>query len=243
MTISVGSPTRSTRTAHLGGEDLLVVVGEGHQVGHADDTAERPARLRRWASERFGVEDFRYHWSSQETTSLDHVPFVGLVSPVSQRVLVATGFDGWGFTNGTASAMLVNDLLLGRSNPWADAFDARRVEASLPTLETVGHNLHVGKTWLRDRLGPQPAGSVEDLEDDSATVMEVDGETIAAYRDRQGTLHTVSAVCTHLGCHIGWNAAERSWDCPCHGSRFSPDGEVLHGPATAPLHAHEPAEQ
>lgn len=235
MTISAGSPRRSTRTAHLGGDDLLVVVGEGHRVGGVDDAAERPERLRQWAREHFGVHDFRYHWSSQETTSLDHVPFVGLVSPIAQRVLIATGFDGWGMTNGTASAVLVNDLLLGRGNPWADVFDARRAETTLPTPEALGHNIEVGKTWLKDRIVPTRSASPEDLEEDSAAVMEVDGEAVAAYRDREGRLHTVSAVCTHLGCNVDWNGAERSWDCPCHGSRFTPEGDILHGPATTPL--------
>jgi glycine/D-amino acid oxidase-like deaminating enzyme/nitrite reductase/ring-hydroxylating ferredoxin subunit len=235
MTINAGSPTRSTRTADLGGERLLVVVGEGHEVGHVTETSQRWVALQEWARERFGVTEFRYHWSAEETSALDHVPFAGFIAPGSRRVLTATGFDGWGMTNGTASAMLIRDLVLERDNPWAPVFDARRAGASLPGRDFIAHNAHVAKTWLKDRVGGSPAGSVEDLRPGQAAVMEVDGEQTAAYRDEQGTVHAVSAVCTHMKCTVAWNQGERSWDCPCHGSRFSCAGDVLHGPATTPL--------
>ena len=235
MTINVGSPRHSTRTARLDGEDLLVVVGEGHKVGHESDTSQRCDALRAWAGDRFGVTDFRYHWSAEETTSVDHLPFVGHIAPGSSRVLTATGFDGWGMTNGTASAILLRDLVLGRDNPWEETFDARRAEMRVPGAEFVKHNVHVGQMWLKGRVGGAAAGSVDDLESDSAAVLEVDGKQTAAYRDERGELHAVSAVCTHLGCTVAWNDGEKSWDCPCHGSRFSCDGQVLHGPATRRL--------
>jgi glycine/D-amino acid oxidase-like deaminating enzyme len=116
MTINVGSPTHSTRTARLGNERLLIVVGEGHEVGQVSDTGQRWTRLRAWARERFGVTDFRYHWSAQEVSSADRLPFVGFIAPTSKRILTATGFDGWGMTNGTAAAILMRDLILGRPN-------------------------------------------------------------------------------------------------------------------------------
>lgn len=235
MTINVGSPTHSTRTVELNGEQLLIVVGEGHQVGHVADTAERWTKLQRWAQERFDVSDFRYHWSAQETSTLDHVPFVGFIAPGSQRVLTATGFAGWGMTNGTASAILMRDLILGDDKPWADTFDARRALTSLPGKEFVKRNVHIGKTWLKDRLGGASAGSPDDLGPGEAAILDVEGEQTAVYRDEHGTSHAVSAVCTHMGCNVEWNAGEKSWDCPCHGSRFGPEGAVLHGPASTPL--------
>lgn len=235
MTITAGSPTRSTRTVRLGAEQLLVVVGEGHGVGHVSATAERWERLRQWAGERFGVRDFRYHWSSQETATLDRVPFAGFLHPGSQRILTAAGFDGWGMTNGTASALMIRDLVLGRDNPWLGTFDATRAETTLPGREFVRHNVHVGKTWVKDRLRGAPGGTVDDLAPGEAGMVEVDGEKSAAYRDERGALHALAPACTHMGCDVAWNDGERSWDCPCHGSRFSVDGEVLHGPATDPL--------
>lgn len=235
MTINVGSPTHSTRTAHLNDEELLIVVGEGHEVGHVSDTGDRWMRLQHWARERFGVTEFRYHWSAEETSTLDHVPFAGLIVPGSDRLFTACGFDGWGMTNGTASAILIRDLVLGRDNPWASTFDARRAGTDLPGKEFLTHNVQVAKTWVQGRVAGAPKGSPADLGPGEAAVLEVDGEQTAAYRDEEGALHAVSSVCTHMKCTVAWNDGEKSWDCPCHGSRFSPDGNVLHGPASTPL--------
>lgn len=234
MAINVGSPTHSTRTANLGGDELLIVVGEGHEVGHVSDTTQRWERLREWATERFGVSEFRYHWSAEETSTLDKIPFAGFIAPGSDRILTAAGFNGWGMTNGTASALMLRDLILGQDNPWVRVFDARRAESTIPGREFVKHNIQVGKTWLKDRLGGAK-GTADDLGPGEAGIVDVAGKKSAAYRDEQGVLHAVSPVCTHLGCDVEWNDGERSWDCPCHGSRFSCDGEVLHGPATTPL--------
>lgn len=235
MTINAGSPTHSTRTARLGGEELLIVVGEGHPVGHVADTAERWVRLQEWARQRFGVSEFRYHWSAQEISSLDHVPFVGYLSPADDRVLAAMAFDGWGMTNGTAAAMLMRDLILGHENSWGETFDARRAEKTLPGKEFVKHNVQVAKTWLKDRVGGAPESSPLELQPGEAAILEADGEQTAAYRDDDGGLHAVSAVCTHMKCTVQWNAGEKTWDCPCHGSRFDYDGNVLHAPASTPL--------
>jgi glycine/D-amino acid oxidase-like deaminating enzyme/nitrite reductase/ring-hydroxylating ferredoxin subunit len=235
MTINAGSPTHSTRTARLSGENLLIVVGEGHEVGHVSETAERWVRLQEWARERFDVTDFRYRWSAQEISALDHVPFVGFLSPANDRVLCATAFAGWGMTNGTAAAILMRDLIVGRDNSWAKTFDARRAEKTLPGKDFVRHNVHIGGRWLKDRVERGPQGSPLELERGEAAILETDGEQIAAYRDDQGELHTVSAVCTHMKCTVQWNAGERSWDCPCHGSRFDYDGNVLQAPASTPL--------
>lgn len=235
MTINAGHATHSTRVAELDDERLLVVVGEGHPVGHADDAGERWDRLRSWTRARFGVADFRYHWSAQEITPEDGLPYVGYLHPGTDKLFTATGFDGWGMTNGTASALLIRDLMVGQENAWAHAFDARRAETHLPGKDFVKQNIHVAKTWLKDRLGGAPTGSYDDLGPGESAVIEVDGEQTAAYREEDGTLHAVSAVCTHLGCTVGWNSAEKSWDCPCHGSRFDPDGAVLQAPATKPL--------
>ena len=237
MTINVGSPTHSTRTVDLDGERLLVVVGEGHEVGHVTDTGERWERLRAWAKDRFGVTTFRYHWSAEEMHSDDHVPFAGLVNPGSRRIFTATGFAGWGMTNGTASAMLIADLASGEDPPsWAAALDARRAEMTLPGRTFLTQNLHVAKTWARDRLcSSRPAAEVAGLGVGDGAVFTVDGNDTAVMRDDDGSLRAVSAVCTHLGCNVAWNSGERSWDCPCHGSRFDVDGAVLHGPASTPL--------
>lgn len=235
MTINTGSPTHSTRTVNLEGEELLIVVGEGHPVGHTRDTTQHWGRLQDWAHERFGVDDFRYHWSAQETYTFDHVPFAGFIAPGSRRVLTATGYHSWGMTNGTASALLMRDLILGHDNPWAATFDARRAETRMPRKVDITHNVHIAKRWVKDRLTAPPRGSPDELHPGEAAILNVEGRQTAVYRDEDDSLHAVSPVCTHMACKVEWNAGEQSWDCPCHGSRFAPDGTVLHGPATTPL--------
>lgn len=236
MTINVGQPTYSTRGVTLDGESLVVVVGAGHEVGHVTDTGARWNLLQDWARERLGVNEFRYHWSAEEVSTLDKVPFVGQLVPGNGRILAATGFDGWGMTNGSAAAAMLRDLVTGVENPWLGTFDPERaLTRPSPIKELVKHNVHVAKRWVKDRVGGSPEGDPRDLDPGDAAILEVDGEQTAAYRDEQGRLHAVSAVCTHLACTVAWNDGEKSWDCPCHGSRFSHTGEVLHGPASRPL--------
>lgn len=235
MTIGAGDGGFSTRTARLEGERLLIVVGAGHQVGQVSDTTSRWDALTSWARERFGTGDVRYRWSTQDLSSLDGVPYVGRMTPGTDHVFTATGFGGWGMTNGTAAALLLRDLLVGEDNTWADTFDARRLALHATAGTFVRQNAKVAQMWVRGRVVGVPSGSFADLRPGESAVLEVDGEQTAGYREPDGTLHAVSAVCTHLGCTVAWNDGERSWDCPCHGSRFSTDGEVLHGPAVTPL--------
>jgi glycine/D-amino acid oxidase-like deaminating enzyme/nitrite reductase/ring-hydroxylating ferredoxin subunit len=235
MTLGADSGGFSTRTADLDGERLLIVVGASHLTGHASDTASRWERLETWARERFGTRELRYRWSTQDLSSLDGMPYVGRITPGTDHVFTATGFGGWGMTNGTAAALQIRDLVLGQENPWAEAFDARRLALHATGGKLVRQNAHVAKLWVKGRVVGAPRGSLADVRPGEAAVLEVDGNQTAACRVADGTLHAVSSVCTHLGCTVAWNDGERSWDCPCHGSRFSPDGQVLHGPAVKPL--------
>jgi glycine/D-amino acid oxidase-like deaminating enzyme/nitrite reductase/ring-hydroxylating ferredoxin subunit len=235
MTLSIGERPRSTRTYRLGNEELLITVGEAHETGTDDAREDRYEALEEWGRRYFGITDFRYRWSTQDPGSLDGVPYVGRLYPGSSHLFTATGFGAWGMSNGTASAMILTDLLVGRENPWADVFNATRL-GSLGTVPSFAkQQAKVATRWIKDRVGRTAAGSPAELGPDEAGVFLIDGRRTAAYRDTGGTLHAISAVCTHLRCIVHWNSAERSWDCPCHGSRFSPSGEVLNAPATAPL--------
>jgi glycine/D-amino acid oxidase-like deaminating enzyme/nitrite reductase/ring-hydroxylating ferredoxin subunit len=231
----VGSPTRSTREAVLDGRRAIVVTGEGHPVGRADDTDRRWDRLAEWARLQLGATDVLYRWSTQDPSSLDHMPYVGRLTPGAQHLWTATAYGKWGFTNGTAAAVILTELLSGSGSRWAESFDARRIGLPGSVPRGVMLNAKVGATWTVDRLGRRRAGRPQDLAAGEARVVRVDGEDVAAYRDRAGVLHAVSAVCTHLRCNVRWNPGETSWDCPCHGSRFGIDGEVLEGPAVRPL--------
>ena len=235
MFLSADSPTRSLRAhpAPDGGE-TLIVGGEGHHVGRVAATEARYETLETWAREHFDVLDIGHRWSAQDPAPADGVPYVGGLRPFGDRVLVATGFNKWGMTNGTAAARMLADRIAGRPNPHASLFDSNRVDprAAGPTL--VKENASVALHFVGDRLAR--AGDPQDLALGEGAIVKLDGRRTAAYRDEAGVLHALSPTCTHLGCELRFNDAERSWDCPCHGSRFdAEDGRVLEGPAVAGL--------
>jgi len=237
MFISAESPTRSVRTASRNGETALIVVGESHKTGEEPDTERRYRNLEGWARERFGVTEFENRWSSQDYYSFDGLPYVGRIGARSEHVYVAMAFAAWGLTNGTAAAMLLSDLIAGKENRWADLYDPTRTSPfASKSLYEEGASQAVH--FVKDRL----EGSAEDtsaVAPGEGKIVGAPGNQTAVYRDSQGEVHAVSARCTHLGCIVSWNPAETSWDCPCHGSRFSVGGEVLQGPAVRDLDKKE----
>lgn len=234
ISINAESPTRSVRTASRDGEKtVLIVVGEAHKTGEEPDTERRYRNLEEWARERFGVTDFTNRWSAQDYYSFDGLPYVGTIGSGSEHVYVATAFAAWGMTNGTAAAMLLSNLIAGKENEWASLYDSTRTSPfASKSLYKEGAKQAVH--FVRDRF----KGVTEDVGDvapGEGRIVGRPGDQTAVYRDRQGEVHAVSARCTHLGCIVSWNPAETSWDCPCHGSRSSVDGEVLQGPAVREL--------
>jgi glycine/D-amino acid oxidase-like deaminating enzyme/nitrite reductase/ring-hydroxylating ferredoxin subunit len=232
--IGTGDQYRSLRTTPYGDDLLLMIGGEGHKVGSETDTEERYAALESYGQERFGIETFDYRWSSQDVKSFDNVPYVGKLTPFDEHIYVATGFSLWGMTNGTLSGMLLCDRILGKDNPWADLYDATRATPFL-TETSVKENLNVGMHWVGDRLKGLDSFSFDSVGIEEGKLVTIHGSKVAAYRDSQGNIHAVSATCSHLGCIVNWNSAEKSWDCPCHGARYSCKGEILNGPAVKNL--------
>jgi glycine/D-amino acid oxidase-like deaminating enzyme/nitrite reductase/ring-hydroxylating ferredoxin subunit len=233
MFISAGSPTRSLRSHPVDGRELLIVGGEGHKVGQGGDTRERYAALERFAGEHFDVEAVEYRWSAQDNMPADGLPYIGPLWPLSSRLYTATGFRKWGLAQAPPAAELLRDLILDRPNPLRDVYDPRRLELrGAPSL--IKENADVALHLVGDRVRKR-AAATDDLAPGEGHVVSRRGRQVAVARDDAGTLQAVSARCTHLGCIVGFNAAERSWDCPCHGSRFGLDGRVLQGPAVSPL--------
>jgi glycine/D-amino acid oxidase-like deaminating enzyme/nitrite reductase/ring-hydroxylating ferredoxin subunit len=235
MFLSTESPAHSVRAHPHEGRELLLVGGESHKTGQTESTVERYRRLELWARERFGVEGIDYTWSTQDGMPADGVPYVGKLTPIAKRVWVATAFHKWGMTNGTAAAMIIADGILGRPNAWAETFDSNRFKPKAAAGKLVKENVNVGVQLARDYAAAVRPRSLEDLERGEGAIVTVDGERAAAFRDRDGAVRAVSPVCTHLGCLVRFNDAERSWDCPCHGSRFDLDGRVIQGPAVKDL--------
>ncbi|HTE59299.1 MAG TPA: FAD-dependent oxidoreductase [Solirubrobacteraceae bacterium] len=238
MFLSTESPSHSVRATPYDGGELVIVGGESHRTGTSDPVA-RYAALETWARERFDVESVEYRWSAQDAMPADGIPYVGKLSPLARRLWTASGFKKWGITNGAAAAIMLSDAILERENPWAATFDANRFKlAATPKL--LREQISIGAHFFGGRLAPPDVRSLEQLAPGEGGIVKVDGDRVAAFRDDDGVVHAVSPICTHLYCQVKFNPAERSWDCPCHGSRFATDGTVIEGPAVNPLERRTP---
>jgi len=233
--ISGDEPPRSIRGAPFGGEELLIVGGEGHPTGEDDDTRRRYTALEDFARERLGATEVTHRWSAHDLMPADGIPYVGAYTLVSSRVWTAAGFRKWGFTNATMAAQILADRIAGRDNPWAKFLDSNRFDPLQAAKGMASEGLKDARHLVGDRLRGAQGDSLGELAPGDGKLLKLDGELVAAHRDDSGHVHLVSPTCTHLGCRVGWNTAEQSWDCPCHGSRFAPDGAVLTGPAVRPL--------
>lgn len=223
----------STRPVGDPDESLAVVTGAAHDVG-ADHDAQAQADLRRWATEHLGLTVLQ-EWATQDATSLDSLPLVGVLK--SSRVLTATGFGGWGWAHGFAAGQELARLLQGSEPRWPSfAISPRRFGHGV--AKRASNLGHVAEDAVSDHLrllGHLQSDTKTELGLGEGVVRLASGHAAAISVDADGVRRTVSARCTHLGCLVRWNGADHSWDCPCHGSRFAPDGSVLHGPATGPL--------
>lgn len=235
MSISTGSPVRSSRPWPGGGPNGLIVVGGNHGTGTVEDTEAIYQNLIDWTGSTWNYScQAEYRWSAHDYSTPDLLPYVGR-SPGSRSVLVATGMHKWGLSNGMVAAGILCDLVAERTNPWTDLYDAGRIGDAKAVATLLRDNLLVGKDFVTGHLSRALHRGLDHLEVGQGGLFDIDGQTVGAYRDHEGTLHTVKPTCTHLGCTLSWNNADTTWDCSCHGSRFSLDGTVLDGPATKPL--------
>jgi glycine/D-amino acid oxidase-like deaminating enzyme/nitrite reductase/ring-hydroxylating ferredoxin subunit len=227
------------RLQPLDDADLLIVGGEDHRSGEADDMAARIAALEAWTRERypdFGAVDYR--WSGQVLEPVDYMPFSGR-NPGEENVYIHTGDSGQGITNAVAGALTILPLLIGEDSRFAPLFDPARKSGAAKAIGEFVKGQAGAVRNMAEYLGPGEIGSAEELAPGEGGVLRRGLSRIAACRTRDGALHERSAACTHLGCIVHWNGFEQCWDCPCHGSQFAPDGAVLNGPAVKPLAAVE----
>ncbi len=235
MLISAAPPMYSIRSVPYRGEELLMVLGQNHHLGSPKASPERFEKVAQFARQHWDVTSFEHRWSAQDYSSDDGVPYIGRLNIRSKRIQVATGFKKWGMTSGTLAGMLITDAIVGRDNPWASMFSSTRVKPLAEAPRFLAENGRVGVRFVADRILARGQRDIAELDIGEAGIVSCNGQKVAGYRDEEGRLHAVSSRCTHLGCQVAWNDAERSWDCPCHGSRFDPDGQILNGPATKPL--------
>jgi glycine/D-amino acid oxidase-like deaminating enzyme/nitrite reductase/ring-hydroxylating ferredoxin subunit len=226
-------PYHYTRWQDTSEGTFLIVGGEDHRVGEEEDTEGCFDTLKKYSNEYYGGHLLRYRWSGQVIEPHGGLPLMGN----SGNIYISTGYAGQGMTFGTVGAMVTADLITGVPNAWAELFDHKRVRPHATTREFITENMHFPAHLIPDRLTKHDVEAKETaaVGVGEGKIIELGGKKVAAYRDDAGKLHCVSPVCTHMKCDVAWNGVERSWDCPCHGSRFTPDGEVLNGPAAEPL--------
>ena len=224
--ISVDEPMRSILAIDVDGSQYILTGGEGHRAAETADAGVRYRRLAAFSRERLGTGETSFRWSTQDAMPVDGLPYAGTWTTTAAHVHVITGLRKWGLTNGTAAALVLADTLSGRHNPWAAVFDTNRATA----------DGRAGGSGPQPQHAPLPdQATVAGLRPGDGAVVEIDGEMTAVYADPAGDLLAVSAICTHLGCTVAFNAEDSTWDCPCHGSRFAVDGTVIQGPAAANL--------
>jgi Rieske Fe-S protein len=225
-------PYHYVRSLEVDGQQWLIVGGEDHKTGQERHTGAAFDRLAHYAS-KLGVSVERA-WSSQVVRAADGVPMIGR-NAASKRVFVATGYDGNGITYGAMAGKLLADACLGKSSQLARTVEATRFTPAASFKSFITENVDFPAYLVKDAVAGAEARSVDEVEKGDGKLVRLGGKRVAVYRDPENKLHAVSSVCTHMGCHVHFNGAEKTWDCPCHGSRFGVDGAVLQGPAVKDL--------
>lgn len=227
--------THSISSSH---PELLMVAGSHHKVGQGIEMTSHYKELEKFLRQHFSVAEVVYQWSAQHYQSADNIPYIGLAHRFAKHTYIATGFFADGLVYGTVAGILLGDLILERENLWKNAYYANRFKPMASMSFLITENSNYIAQYYKDF--PQPSTHhFEDLKAGEAKIVDVDQEKCGVYRDEKHKLHVVSAICTHMKCLVNWNDAEKTWDCPCHGSRFTHEGKVIEGPAKTDLKKKE----
>jgi len=220
------------RISHQSGHDYAIFGGEDHKTGQAGDSATRYARLEQKLINLIPGTDIDHRWSGQVIETNDGLPYIG---PANKKQFVASGYSGNGMTFGTLAAMMAHDWVLEKKNPWSDLFSLNRKKVLGGTWDYLMENKDYPFELIKGYLKSSPSEGLDSIKMGEGKVLILNGNRRAVSRDSEDVIHNCSAICTHMGCVVRWNAGEQTWDCPCHGSRFSVEGHVVAGPAETPL--------
>ncbi len=224
----------STRTYHHEGKHYLSLVGKPHRVGQNDSNKASIEELKSFGEKHFGLKKPRFVWGGQNYKSVDLLPFIGRVKGNSP-VFMATGFATDGLVYGTLAALVIADEITGKENKYKELYKVDRIRPKAGAIEFIEEGVNTAKQYAKDILGLSYEKELNSLPKGEGKVVKIDGEKVAVYHSPEGKLIKVSGECTHMKCVVNWNNAEKTWDCPCHASRFKPDGTVIEGPAFNPL--------
>lgn len=233
MYITAEDPGRSLRSTNYNDEELVIIGGEHHKTGQGENMNNHYVNLKKFVMDTFTVTDIPWRWSTHDYSTPDDVPYIGNLTSNTPNVFVATGYKKWGMTTSTAAAIILKDLITTGKSPWADVYYPSRFNAGASAAAIIKENADVAKHLIKGKLGVPPNNVL--IENGEGKIVDVDGQRAGAYRDNKGVLHIVDTTCTHVGCELNWNNAEKTWDCPCHGSRFTVEGDIVEGPAVHKL--------
>lgn len=222
-------PYHYTRWSSSNDPKLLIIGGADHKTGQGGNEAEHFHQLEQYVRQHFAVQTIEQRWSAELFEPSDGVPFIGRV-PMNEHLYLATGYSGTGLTYGTAAGRILADLVLDRESPAAEVFSPSRFKPVAAGKDLVVENLNVAKQYVADRFRSNKIDTLDAIAVGEGRLVTYNGKELAVYRDDRGMFHVLSPTCTHAGCHVQWNEAETTWDCPCHGGRYSPLGERIYGP-------------
>ncbi len=228
-------PYHYYRTYEVDGEKYLVAGGEDHKTAHQENTDECFRKLESYLQKYFDIEEVAFKWSSQFFTPTDGLPYIGRLPGNPDSVFVATGFGGNGMTYSHVTALALTELIVKGESKYEKLFNPNRIKPVAGFESFVKEAADVVAKFIGDRFSKVKIKELGEIAHGEAKVVKYEGNSIALYKDEKGGLHAVNPACSHINCIVGWNSAEKTWDCPCHGSRFSMDGEVLTAPARKDL--------
>jgi glycine/D-amino acid oxidase-like deaminating enzyme/nitrite reductase/ring-hydroxylating ferredoxin subunit len=237
MYINVEQPTRSLRNQSTEDGDLILIAGENHNTGQGENLHQHYEALEAFGKEYFDVEKVPYKWSTEDYSTVDDLPMIGQLSSNSKNIYVGTGYAKWGMTKSTLAAIIISDIIMKKDNPWIGLYAPSRQTLNESAKQLINHNLKVGYEFIKGKLF---RGDKEiDLDIEEAATVSISGKKCGVYRDKDNQFYMLDLTCTHMGCEVTWNSADLTWDCPCHGSRFTYKGDIVQGPAHHPLKRYE----
>ena len=220
------------------GNRLLIVAGFDHKTGVKIDLENSYDYLEKIAKTMYPNCEVKYRWNTEDCIPLDKIPYIGEFSTLMPKVLVATGYKKWGITTSNIAANIIVDKIMGIENIYEDVFKATRLEP-IKNYQEVGNMLKESINSLVINKFKKPKETIEQMHNDQGKIIEFEGKKVGLYKDVQGNIFKVKPVCQHLGCELSWNNLDRTWDCPCHGSRYTYKGELIYGPSVKDLEKYE----
>ena len=234
MYIDSEEPTISLRTAKYGDKYLLIVVGFDHKTGVEIDLSNSYRYLEEVAKSLYPEGKIKYHWNTEDCITLDKIPYIGKFSNMWENAYVATGFNKWGITTSNIAAEIITDKILGENNEYEEVFKSTRLEP-IKNIKEVTNMVKESVNSLLIKKLEVPQEEANQIQNGEGKIIEVNGQKIGVYKDNEGKIYKINPVCKHLGCELSWNNLEKTWDCPCHGSRYDYKGNLIYGPSVKNL--------